>query len=75
MKVSKTEEGILCVCMNVMSYSHVLLVCRKDAENAMNMLNATVIGKQTVRLSWGRSQGNKQVISGRPCHVIFPLPV
>ncbi|PRQ37904.1 putative nucleotide-binding alpha-beta plait domain-containing protein [Rosa chinensis] len=33
---------------------------RKDAENAMNMLNATVIGKQTVRLSWGRSQGNKQ---------------
>ncbi|KAM1242959.1 hypothetical protein ACFX2G_035264 [Malus domestica] len=33
---------------------------RKDAENAIQMLNGTVIGKQTVRLSWGRSQGNKQ---------------
>lgn len=60
---------------NVLKYSHVVLICRKDAENAMNMLNATVIGKQTVRLSWGRSQGNKQVIPGRLCHVKFPSPV
>ncbi|KAF3435372.1 hypothetical protein FNV43_RR22461 [Rhamnella rubrinervis] len=33
---------------------------RKNAENAMQMLNGTVIGKQSVRLSWGRTPGNKQ---------------
>ncbi|XP_021896693.1 polyadenylate-binding protein RBP47B [Carica papaya] len=33
---------------------------RKNAEDAMQSLNGTVIGKQTVRLSWGRSPGNKQ---------------
>lgn len=48
---------------------HIVSVCRKDAENAMQMLNGTVIGKQTVRLSWGRSQGNKQVILCQLCHV------
>ncbi|KAL5541129.1 hypothetical protein UlMin_043415 [Ulmus minor] len=33
---------------------------RKSAENAIESLNGTVIGKQTVRLSWGRTPGNKQ---------------
>ncbi|XP_021286065.1 polyadenylate-binding protein RBP47B-like isoform X2 [Herrania umbratica] len=34
---------------------------RKNAEDAIQSLNGTTIGKQTVRLSWGRSLGNKQV--------------
>ncbi|XVF45171.1 hypothetical protein PTKIN_Ptkin02bG0183500 [Pterospermum kingtungense] len=33
---------------------------RKNAEEAMQSLNGTIIGNQTVRLSWGRSIGNKQ---------------
>ncbi|KAF5745686.1 polyadenylate-binding protein RBP47-like [Tripterygium wilfordii] len=33
---------------------------RKSAEDALQSLNGTVIGNQTVRLSWGRSPGNKQ---------------
>lgn len=33
---------------------------RKSAESAIESLNGTVIGKQTVRLSWGRTPGNKQ---------------
>ncbi|KAJ0077050.1 hypothetical protein Patl1_36183 [Pistacia atlantica] len=33
---------------------------RKDAEGALQKLQGTVIGKQTVRLSWGRNPGNKQ---------------
>ncbi|XP_010523211.1 PREDICTED: polyadenylate-binding protein RBP47B-like [Tarenaya hassleriana] len=33
---------------------------RKSAEEAIQTLNGTVIGKNTVRLSWGRSPGNKQ---------------
>ncbi|PON35844.1 Splicing factor-like protein [Parasponia andersonii] len=32
---------------------------RKSAENAIQTLNGTVIGKQTVRLSWGRTPLNK----------------
>ncbi|WVZ23816.1 hypothetical protein V8G54_002360 [Vigna mungo] len=32
---------------------------RKNAEDAIQAMNGTVIGKQTVRLSWGRSPGNK----------------
>lgn len=32
---------------------------RKNAEEAIQGLNGTVIGKQTVRLSWGRSPGHK----------------
>ncbi|KAI9128329.1 hypothetical protein K1719_001322 [Acacia pycnantha] len=32
---------------------------RKNAEEAIEALNGIVIGKQTVRLSWGRSPGNK----------------
>uniref|UniRef100_A0A0A0LKZ0 RRM domain-containing protein n=1 Tax=Cucumis sativus TaxID=3659 RepID=A0A0A0LKZ0_CUCSA len=35
-------------------------VPEKNAEDAIQGLNGTVIGKQTVRLSWGRSTGNKQ---------------
>ncbi|CAI8618392.1 unnamed protein product [Vicia faba] len=37
----------------------VQLADRKNAEDAIQGLNGTVIGKQTVRLSWGRSPGNK----------------
>ncbi|XP_065872654.1 polyadenylate-binding protein RBP47-like isoform X2 [Euphorbia lathyris] len=33
---------------------------RKGAEDALQSLNGTTIGKQTVRLSWGRSPANKQ---------------
>lgn len=33
---------------------------RASAEDALDKLNGAVIGKQTVRLSWGRNQGNKQ---------------
>ncbi|XP_043709286.1 polyadenylate-binding protein RBP47-like isoform X2 [Telopea speciosissima] len=33
---------------------------RSNAEEALNRLNGTVIGKQTVRLSWGRNPANKQ---------------
>ncbi|GER49873.1 polyadenylate-binding protein RBP47 [Striga asiatica] len=33
---------------------------RSSAEEAIQRLNGSVIGKQTVRLSWGRSLGNKQ---------------
>ncbi|KAJ4963316.1 hypothetical protein NE237_023255 [Protea cynaroides] len=34
---------------------------RSNAEEALNRLNGTVIGKQTVRLSWGRNPANKQL--------------
>ncbi|KAB2083513.1 hypothetical protein E1A91_A05G278700v1 [Gossypium mustelinum] len=33
---------------------------RNNAEEALQKLNGMVIGKQTVRLSWGRSPANKQ---------------
>uniref|UniRef100_A0A2P2LNB7 Uncharacterized protein MANES_18G033900 n=2 Tax=Rhizophora mucronata TaxID=61149 RepID=A0A2P2LNB7_RHIMU len=33
---------------------------RSSAEEALQKLNGTVIGKQTMRLSWGRSPANKQ---------------
>ncbi|THG06247.1 hypothetical protein TEA_025836 [Camellia sinensis var. sinensis] len=35
-------------------------LAQNNAEDALERLNGTVIGKQTVRLSWGRSPGNKQ---------------
>ncbi|KAG6515430.1 polyadenylate-binding protein RBP47-like [Zingiber officinale] len=38
----------------------VLFVHRNNAEEAMQQLNGTAIGKQTVRLSWGRNPANKQ---------------
>ena len=34
---------------------------RKNAEDALQGLNGSTIGKQTVRLSWGRNPANKQV--------------
>jgi hypothetical protein len=34
---------------------------RKNAEDALQGLNGSTIGKQTVRLSWGRNPTNKQV--------------
>ena len=39
-----------------------LLLSRNNAEEALQKLNGTVIGKQTVRLSWGRNPANKQVV-------------
>ncbi|XP_074279296.1 polyadenylate-binding protein RBP47-like [Silene latifolia] len=33
---------------------------RTNAEEALNKVNGTVMGKQTVRLSWGRNLANKQ---------------
>ncbi|KAK9270184.1 hypothetical protein L1049_025760 [Liquidambar formosana] len=36
---------------------------RNNAEEALQKLNGTVIGKQTVRLSWGRNPANKQLRS------------
>ncbi|RID44983.1 hypothetical protein BRARA_I01742 [Brassica rapa] len=39
-------------------------VNRENAEEALEKLNGSVIGKQTVRLSWGRNQGNKQPRGG-----------
>ncbi|KAK6118866.1 hypothetical protein DH2020_047386 [Rehmannia glutinosa] len=35
---------------------------RNDAEEALQQLSGTTIGKQTVRLSWGRNPANKQAI-------------
>ncbi|XP_016462241.2 LOW QUALITY PROTEIN: polyadenylate-binding protein RBP47 [Nicotiana tabacum] len=34
---------------------------RSEAEDAIQKLNGAVIGKQTVRLSWGRNPANKQL--------------
>nr|XP_043635246.1 polyadenylate-binding protein RBP47-like [Erigeron canadensis] len=34
---------------------------RNNAEEALQKLNGTTIGKQTVRLSWGRNPANKQM--------------
>ncbi|KAL5071234.1 hypothetical protein RYX36_022121, partial [Vicia faba] len=41
------------------SRSHCQNCNRKNVEEAIQGLNGTVIGKQTVRLSWGRNPGNK----------------
>ncbi|KAJ6328157.1 hypothetical protein OIU77_009949 [Salix suchowensis] len=37
---------------------------RNNAEEALQKLNGTAIGKQTVRLSWGRNPANKQDVTG-----------
>lgn len=34
---------------------------RNNAEEALDKLNGTIIGKQAIRLSWGRNPANKQV--------------
>ncbi|XP_044488921.1 polyadenylate-binding protein RBP47-like [Mangifera indica] len=41
---------------------------RKDAEDALQKLQGMVIGKQAVRLSWGRNPGNKQWRSDSHSH-------
>nr|XP_018679403.1 PREDICTED: polyadenylate-binding protein RBP47 isoform X1 [Musa acuminata subsp. malaccensis] len=41
----------------------VQFVQRNNAEEALQRLNGTVIGNQTVRLSWGRNPANKQLRS------------
>ncbi|KAF9603637.1 hypothetical protein IFM89_037181 [Coptis chinensis] len=40
----------------------ILLTQQNCAEEALQNLSGTVIGKQTVRLSWGRNPANKQVL-------------
>ncbi|KAK9074337.1 hypothetical protein SSX86_006935 [Deinandra increscens subsp. villosa] len=37
---------------------------RNNAEEALQKLNGSTIGKQTVLLSWGRNPANKQVLGG-----------
>jgi hypothetical protein len=44
-------------------------ICRNNAEEALQKLNGTTIGKQTVRLSWGRNPANKQVLY----HILRPI--
>ncbi|XP_006660711.2 polyadenylate-binding protein RBP47-like [Oryza brachyantha] len=41
----------------------VQFIQRKNAEDALQGLNGSTIGKQTVRLSWGRNPANKQLRS------------
>lgn len=41
--------------------SHVFHIFRASAEEAIRMLNGSQLGGQSIRLSWGRSPGNKQV--------------
>ncbi|GAA0172955.1 hypothetical protein LIER_26675 [Lithospermum erythrorhizon] len=48
---------------------------RSSAEDAIGKLNGSVIGKQTVRLSWGRTPGSKQwngAYYGRQGHGGYP---
>ena len=47
--------------------------CRGNAEEALGKLNGTIIGKQTVRLSWGRNPANKQVLAHPSLLARFPL--
>jgi len=56
-------------------------IVRNNAEEALQKLNGTVIGKQTVRLSWGRNPGNKQVLilpsflsTATLLHIFLSLP-
>jgi hypothetical protein len=56
-------------------------IVRNNAEEALQKLNGTVIGKQTVRLSWGRNPGHKQVLILPPflstatlLHIFLSLP-
>lgn len=56
------------------------MLFRSSAEEAIRMLNGTQIGGQNVRLSWGRSPQNKQVIvQNRMCQLTaltaWPLPM
>lgn len=38
-----------------------MMPTRNNAEEALQKLNGTTIGKQNIRLSWGRNPINKQV--------------
>ncbi|WJX15867.1 Polyadenylate-binding protein rbp47c' [Trifolium repens] len=50
---------------------------RNNAEEALQKLNGTMIGKQTVRLSWGRNPANKQLRFdfGSWAGPYFPSPI
>lgn len=57
---------ILFECLKHRATMHCLIILnscfnRSNAEDAIQILSGTVIGKQTVRLSWGRNLGNRQV--------------
>lgn len=45
-----------------MVYEYEIILCRNDAEEALQKVNGSIIGKQTVRLSWGRNPANKQQV-------------
>lgn len=45
------------------SFCFVIDCNRSCAEEALRMLNGTPLGGQNIRLSWGRSPSNKQVLS------------
>ncbi|OWM80751.1 hypothetical protein CDL15_Pgr006781 [Punica granatum] len=43
-----------------LNLTEILQTLQNNAEEALQKLNGTTIGKQTVRLSWGRNPANKQ---------------
>ena len=57
-------------------YSMILLISpyRNNAVEALQKLNGTVIGKQTVRLSWSRNPANEQVLGRTSRPSPPPLP-
>lgn len=56
-----TEITLLLISMCILII--LIHLTRNNAEEALQKLNGTTIGKQTVRLSWGRNPANKPVIS------------
>ncbi|KAK4803000.1 hypothetical protein SAY86_001203 [Trapa natans] len=51
------QMGLL---QRVPSHTTTRITLLKSAEDAIQELNGTLVGKQSVRLSWGRSPANKQ---------------
>lgn len=54
----RSKISLLNCCMSPLLW---FCVYRNSAEDAIQRLTGVVIGSQKVRLSWGRSPGNKQV--------------
>lgn len=46
--------------LKILCVWHFTVFGRNNAEQALQALNGTIIGKQQVRLSWGRNPANKQ---------------
>lgn len=55
--------------MTHLVFTFILLYVRNCAEEALRLLNGTPIGGQNIRLSWGRSPSNKQVVVLYSSHV------